>query len=398
MELKAISFFDVSGGFAYFERINSITGEVDSCVLKRTANSGTDWGITEFDGRIIDISSIPGKINSYVIIKVDTDDNDVIKTYITNNNGSNWTLIDENVYYTKVIMTDADHGWVGGRVSSVSGGIYKWPEAPYFVSSPQRNYIEGESLHYEIEVYDVNNKEITITFNRPPTWITLYQDYGDGTGLVEGETPIIPSSDTVARYLLTIVASNGVTSREQRDTLYIRTSKTPPVFLSHPVEEASVYRLYEYNIEVDTTGGKIITMRTTSIPSWLGLFAVENGKATLSGVPSSSGGSNRVVLEATDGLYTITQNFSIQVAPLSDVEDFGFGKIEIYPNPSSDVLNIVNSQGAEYEVLDITGRILQTGKIMNSVEKIDITKFSDGNLFLKMYNEDKVYTTKFVKM
>ncbi|MDR2009653.1 MAG: S8 family serine peptidase [Bacteroidales bacterium] len=397
MELKAMSFYNVNGGFAYFEKINEITGEVDTCVLRRTANSGVAWGTVEFNGLIVDISSIPGKANNYIFIMVDTADNNVMKTYLTNDNAATFTTIDEDIYYTKVLMIDEDHGWVGGRVSDVSGGIYRWPEAPYFLSSAPRNFIEGDDFYYEIETYDENNKEITITVSRPPTWMTTIVDNGDGTGSVAGTTPTLAASDTLARYLLIVVASNGITSREQRDTINVRTSSTPPTFVSSPVLTGTTYREYSYDIEAISDQGKNLTLTATTIPSWAGLYLGTNGRATLSGVPVSSG-QNRVVLQVYDGLFRVTQEFIIQIAPLSDVEDFGFGNIEIYPNPSSDILNITNCQGSEYEILDITGRILQKGKITNEIEKIDLTEFSEGNMFIKLYNNDKVYTTKVVKM
>ncbi|PBQ32898.1 hypothetical protein CNR22_14320 [Sphingobacteriaceae bacterium] len=76
--------------------------------------------------------------------------------------------------------------------------------------------------------------------------------------------------------------------------------------------------------------------------------------------------------------------------------------IELYPNPSKDVLNIkVASSTDEYqfELIDVTGRTLLTTITTNSVNKFDVSSLGAGCYFVKITNitENKTTTKRFVK-
>jgi surface protein len=65
--------------------------------------------------------------------------------------------------------------------------------------------------------------------------------------------------------------------------------------------------------------------------------------------------------------------------------------INIYPNPTSGLINISEMDKADYTVSDISGKILSEGKVVNSI--ISIEKLPVGMYFLKMTNT-KYTTTK----
>jgi len=76
--------------------------------------------------------------------------------------------------------------------------------------------------------------------------------------------------------------------------------------------------------------------------------------------------------------------------------------ISIFPQPAQNELNIrveMNQNlSMTYEVADITGRKIITGKMNSSSEKIDISILSKGNYFFALRNEDGgvLYTSKFI--
>jgi subtilisin family serine protease len=69
----------------------------------------------------------------------------------------------------------------------------------------------------------------------------------------------------------------------------------------------------------------------------------------------------------------------------------------IYPIPANDILNILNYEAKEYEIIDITGKIIEKGKIQNNSIKISTLK--KGYYFLKLYEAQnlKFNISKFVK-
>ena len=80
------------------------------------------------------------------------------------------------------------------------------------------------------------------------------------------------------------------------------------------------------------------------------------------------------------------------------VEDFGYGKINIFPNPTKNILNIQNCQNTNYEIFDVNGKVLQTGKIYDSIQTLDMSNFAKGNIFIKLQDNENIYIMKIVKM
>ena len=79
-------------------------------------------------------------------------------------------------------------------------------------------------------------------------------------------------------------------------------------------------------------------------------------------------------------------------------------KSQIYPNPSTDVLNILiggDSLYSEIEIIDIFGNIIYSKKIkldpMSRYFKLDISKFTAGNYILKIHAKSGFETIKFIK-
>lgn len=76
--------------------------------------------------------------------------------------------------------------------------------------------------------------------------------------------------------------------------------------------------------------------------------------------------------------------------------------INIFPQPAQDVLNIQvelnQNVSMLYEVADITGRKILSGKMNSTSERIDISTMSRGNYFIALRNEDGaiLYTSKFI--
>jgi hypothetical protein len=87
----------------------------------------------------------------------------------------------------------------------------------------------------------------------------------------------------------------------------------------------------------------------------------------------------------------------------SDIAELGSDLgLLIYPNPVNDFLNItgINIQGEnfQYQLMDITGKIVEEGVITNAEFAIDLQGIQNGLFMLRVYSEDgKSSTYKILK-
>ena len=76
--------------------------------------------------------------------------------------------------------------------------------------------------------------------------------------------------------------------------------------------------------------------------------------------------------------------------------------MKAYPNPTTDylTLNVSNNEfsNLNFQLIDITGKIIETRKIVNSIETISMEELPKAIYFLKVVNNNKdVKTFKIIK-
>ena len=73
-------------------------------------------------------------------------------------------------------------------------------------------------------------------------------------------------------------------------------------------------------------------------------------------------------------------------------------QIEIYPNPANKIinLNLFGNQFDKYEIVNMSGEILSSSKLINSKKTIDISKFKSGLYILKLTIKKKTINKKFL--
>ena len=72
--------------------------------------------------------------------------------------------------------------------------------------------------------------------------------------------------------------------------------------------------------------------------------------------------------------------------------------MSIYPNPTSQILNIIGDEllNAKYKIYDLNGKSIQYGNINDN--KIDVENISSGLYTIQITNENSLKTTlKFIK-
>jgi hypothetical protein len=72
--------------------------------------------------------------------------------------------------------------------------------------------------------------------------------------------------------------------------------------------------------------------------------------------------------------------------------------IDIYPNPSDDIINIEiqNINDAILEIYTVSGNLIYTKKLNSKSEKIDISAFSSGVYIVKVKHDKVVYVRKVI--
>lgn len=95
----------------------------------------------------------------------------------------------------------------------------------------------------------------------------------------------------------------------------------------------------------------------------------------------------------TQTIYSTSEN----CGSLS-VTDFTTFKLSIYPNPTSNNLNIssaTNLDKANYQIVDVLGKTVISGRL--EYETINVSSLSNGIYFLKVSNNSATQTIKFIK-
>jgi len=67
----------------------------------------------------------------------------------------------------------------------------------------------------------------------------------------------------------------------------------------------------------------------------------------------------------------------------------------IYPNPSSEIINIVNNNYSTYSIISLDGKVIENGSINDN--SVNISNLKSGIYFITLKNNSKTSTLKFIK-
>ncbi|MEA3449337.1 MAG: T9SS type A sorting domain-containing protein, partial [Bacteroidota bacterium] len=165
-----------------------------------------------------------------------------------------------------------------------------------------------------------------------------------------------------------------------------------PYFTSTPVTEIGEEEAYTYNVTAEDPNALELTFMATEIPAWLTLTDNGDGTADLSGTApdiTTASESYDVSLKVsnTDN-DTATQAFTIDVLQ-NNIADFGYGEVNIYPNPSAGQFVIENCQDVDYKIYTCQGRVVENGTIENAIFRLNLNKQKQGIYFLRLTKENQ---------
>ena len=192
-------------------------------------------------------------------------------------------------------------------------------DPPVFISTPVVTVDEDVLYTYAIVANDLDgNSTISLTASTRPAWLSIV-DNGDGTATLSGT----PTQAEIGVHAVVLVASDGTTSVEQTFDVTVVAIDDAPVFVTSPVLTGGDDVVYTYLVEVTDEEGAVVTVTATTLPTWLAFTDNGDGTYTLAGTPTDAEiGDHDVVLEASDGMLTTLQSFTVTISDVNDLPVF----------------------------------------------------------------------------
>jgi transforming growth factor-beta-induced protein len=86
---------------------------------------------------------------------------------------------------------------------------------------------------------------------------------------------------------------------------------------------------------------------------------------------------------------------AVLLPSLADIMENENNVFAIYPNPSSDMLNVASSDAKEFQIVNVLGSVVKSGEIQNN--SISISDLENGQYFIQITTNNTVQSAKFIK-
>ncbi|MCB9046247.1 MAG: T9SS type A sorting domain-containing protein [Chitinophagales bacterium] len=96
-------------------------------------------------------------------------------------------------------------------------------------------------------------------------------------------------------------------------------------------------------------------------------------------------------------MFTGATQYVFKPGKGTGIEQTRSGNIAVYPNPVKTLLNITQANGADYVMMDITGRSLSKGKISGDKAEVNVSSLAPGMYMLQLSKDGHTEQVKFVK-
>ncbi|MEA3445097.1 MAG: T9SS type A sorting domain-containing protein, partial [Bacteroidota bacterium] len=157
--------------------------------------------------------------------------------------------------------------------------------------------------------------------------------------------------------------------------------------------------IYELDFDVDPNGPSTVSIDTVNVPDFVTSFT-DNGDNSytlgfdLTNVDTSSTVSYNFELIADNGVSQNTLFFNATVedcvTAIADGNGIEVNHINIYPNPTTGILNIENAGNARIFIYNIIGEEIASIHAKSAIETIDLNQFAEGTYIVKVITENDV--------
>lgn len=246
----------------------------------------------------------------------------------------------------------------------------------------------------------VSDLSVTVKWNKSTSihGINWYDVYKDGAWYANttDTTISITGLQVTTTYSITIKAKdNAGKSSASSNELQVTTKKES----QPPTKPSGV-------MNTEPTQNSFTVSWTASSDN----IAVTEYRVYLNGIPYGSSPSNVQLLVNLNPAttYTVTVsafdaagNESLKSDPIivntlaTNIENIGHSKLNIFPNPFKDVLNIANNSFTKYYIYDMNNILLASGEITSN--QLSLSQLTSGMYILKLSDENNSIYTKIIK-
>ena len=118
----------------------------------------------------------------------------------------------------------------------------------------------------------------------------------------------------------------------------------------------------------------------------------------------TAGGNGGIELKDANGVmvYSFNGNYGSGFSVEFDSDgqlglgNNDFATIQVFPNPTSDILNIANVENANIEVYNLLGQVMTVKTNISNTETVDVSGYATGAYFVKISDGTLTTTKKFV--
>ncbi len=103
-----------------------------------------------------------------------------------------------------------------------------------------------------------------------------------------------------------------------------------------------------------------------------------------------------IVFVQHDPTKEVIQANKVDMGNLAGVTEIDDSRISVYPNPASNYVNIFSKTAGTMDIYNISGLLVKSNKINNSVKRVDISDLSSGIYIIKVNMENQSFTQKLV--
>ena len=94
-----------------------------------------------------------------------------------------------------------------------------------------------------------------------------------------------------------------------------------------------------------------------------------------------------------DVIYRSFMSVAQSTVGLNDIAEAG---IQIYPNPATDYFVVEHAPGADMQIFDLNGRLIETRKGLSIEEKVMIDNFEAGLYFVVVKKDEESFNHKLI--
>ena len=142
------------------------------------------------------------------------------------------------------------------------------------------------------------------------------------------------------------------------------------------------YAIYPWYYNSASVNYNTILNGTGAVTSGNFAMNAQNTNITYSVAPLSENTPFDIYLFLEDAAGNRTQIYGLN--DVLDTEDHLLSETAIYPNPTSNILNVDLTTEATYELITVNGQVTQKGTFVNGNNTLDITNLAKGLYFLSI--------------